>query len=312
MKIYPRYPGFVSRAITFSIDDGNLEMDQKFIDIVKPHGIRGTFNLCLPDLKRLSAEGYREMYRGYEISNHVKWHPLAMDDGIEYTVSDTPAEQPIRGDRTRLYPYGDGEGEFVVYVRDNDWPRHMADAETYLRLAAECRTALEEVFGEGSIGGFVWPFGEQRNAKVLEALTHAGYYGLRKTGSTKDSTGFALPADRMHWSYNANHKELLAVAELYEAIPDDGELKFFCFGVHSVDFEREGNWDELEAFAARFGNRPDTYYYASVGEIFAYEDAVPALEIAAERIYNPSDLAIYLAVDGKPLTVPAKTGIALG
>ncbi len=311
MKICPRYPGFVSRAITFSIDDGNLEMDKKFIDIVKPHGIRGTFNLCLPDLKRLSAEGYREMYRGYEISNHVKWHPLAMTDGVEYTFFDT-FEPPAVGNDTHIYPYGDGEGEFVVYSAHDRRPRHMADAETYLRLTAECRTALEEVFGEGSIGGFVWPYGEQRNAKVLEALTHAGYYGLRKTGSTKDSTGFALPADRMHWSYNANHKELLRVAELYEAIPDDGELKFFCFGVHSIDFEREGNWDELEAFAERFGNRPDTYYYASVGEIFAYEDAVRALEIAAEHIYNPSDLAVFLTVDGRPLSIPPKTRIPLG
>jgi len=312
MKIYPRYPGFVNRAITFSIDDGNLEMDKKFIDIVKPCGIRGTFNLCMPRLDQLSAEGYRAFYEGFEISNHVKWHPLAMIDGVEYTYSDAPVTEPIEGNNTRLYPYGDGEGEFVIYSEKDKRPRHMADAETYLRLTAECRSALEEVFGEGAIGGFVWPFGEQKNQAVLEGLMQAGYYGLRKTGSTRDTTAFALPEDRMHWSYNANHQELLSVAALYEAIPDDGTLKFFCFGVHSVDFEHAENWHELSAFAERFGNRPDTYYYATVGEIFAYEDAVRALEVGAERIYNPSALTVYIEIDGKQLTVPPKSRIALG
>ena len=172
--------------------------------------------------------------------------------------------------------------------------------------------ALEEIFGKGSVGGFVWPYNEQQNQKLIEGLRAAGYYGMRKTGATLDKTGFALPADRMRWSYNANHKELLSVSALYEAIPDDGTLKFFCFGVHSVDFENSGNWHELAAFAERFGNRPDTYYYATVGEIFAYEDAVNALEIGAERIVNPSSLTVYLEIDGNRLTVAPNSSLSLG
>ena len=312
MKLYPRYPGFVNRAITFSIDDGNLGMDKKFIDIVKPYGIRGTFNLCMPDLARLDADGYRAFYEGFEISNHVKWHPLVMKDGVEYTFFDASAALPTVGNDTHIYPYGDGEGEFVIYGARDCRPRHIADTKTYLRLAAECRAALEEVFGEGNIGGFVWPYGEQQNKALIDGLWQAGYYGMRKTGATLDKTGFALPENRMSWSYNANHKELLSVAALYEAIPDDGTLKFFCFGVHSIDFENAGNWHELEAFAKQFGNRPDTYYYATVGEIFAYEDAVRALQIGAERIYNPSELTVYLEIDGNRLTVPPKSSIALG
>ncbi len=316
MKIQYKYPGFVSRAITFSIDDGNLEMDRKFIDIVKPHGIRGTFNLIEPHLDRLDAEGYREFYRGFEISNHVKWHPLAMADGVEYEYADAPAVQPVKGSRTKLYPIpadnercGHGYG---IYFKDNDWMRFMVDVPTYLRLTAECRTALEEVFGEGSIGGFVWPYGEQNNAELFRALTEAGYYGLRKTGCTRDADAFAVPRDRMRWSYNANHLELLDVAALYEALPEDGELKLFCFGVHSVDFERSQNWCDLEAFAERFGDRPDTYYYATVGEIFAYADAAAALDIAADEIRNSTDLPIYLTVDGENLVVAPHSAIALG
>ena len=45
MTIKKYFPGFTQKAITFSIDDGNLKHDKTFIDIVKPAGIKGTFNL---------------------------------------------------------------------------------------------------------------------------------------------------------------------------------------------------------------------------------------------------------------------------
>ena len=66
------YPGWTRKAISFSIDDGNLVMDQKFKDIVEPYGIKGTFNLCSDRLTKMSPEEYREFYRGYEIANHCK------------------------------------------------------------------------------------------------------------------------------------------------------------------------------------------------------------------------------------------------
>ena len=39
------FPGWVRKSVTFTIDDGNIKMDKKFLDIVKPAGILGTFNL---------------------------------------------------------------------------------------------------------------------------------------------------------------------------------------------------------------------------------------------------------------------------
>jgi hypothetical protein len=233
---------------------------------------------------------------------------------VTYTYADEPAVPPVKVDRSRLYPLPEGDGRpgYAVYLRDSDRAFFITDTETYLRLTEECRVALEEVFGEGSVGGFVWPYGEQKNAELIRRLSEAGYYGLRKTGETRDKDNFASPRDRMHWSYNANHQSLLEVAAMYESAASTDELQFFCFGVHSVDFENAGNWDELMEFARRYGNRPDTYYYASVGEIFAYEDAVKALTVTAEKIENPSSVDVYLLVDGAPLCVPAASSIALG
>ncbi len=70
---------------------------------------------------------------------------------------------------------------------------------------------------------------------------------------------------------------------------DDGELKFFCFGVHSSDFERANKWEMLSSFAKKHGNRPQDFFYGSVGEIFDYEDAMNSLLIEDGKICNPSD-----------------------
>ena len=81
------FPGWTRKSFTFTIDDGNLEMDRRFLDIVKPRGILGTFNLCTPKFNELSAEGYRDFYRGYEIANHCKDHPTVERDGYEYPLA---------------------------------------------------------------------------------------------------------------------------------------------------------------------------------------------------------------------------------
>ena len=87
--------------------------------------------------------------------------------------------------------------------------------------------------------------------------------------------------------------------ELYEAYPDDGELKFFAFGVHSVDWDRDGNWNELEEFAEKYGARHSDYWYATVRDIFEYEDAVKSLVITETAVSNPSNIAIYAKLEGE-------------
>ena len=111
----------------------------------------------------------------------------------------------------------------------------------------------------------------------------------------------------MNWTYNAHNTTLLEVMELYEKYPDDGKLKFFSFGVHSVDFERANNWCDLESFAEKYGNRPDDYYHASVGTILDYEDAVKSALVTETGIVNNSNLPLYAKIDGEKITIPPKS-----
>ncbi len=78
------FSGWTKKSVTFTIDDGNIAYDTKFLGIIKPCGIHGTFNLCEPN--RVTPDEYRALYRGYEIANHCKHHPLSFDEGQPFVV----------------------------------------------------------------------------------------------------------------------------------------------------------------------------------------------------------------------------------
>lgn len=298
------YPNYSSKAISFTIDDGNIPMDEKFISITAPALIKGTFNLCSNLVGRDKGDFYRNMYSGYEIANHCKYHPYAMDDSIEYTFCDAQERVSAVADPSRLYPKeGAPEGIYSVLL-ERGW-RDIAETDVYIRCIDESHRELEEVFGEGSVVSYVWPFCEQNNARIKEHLASVGYENIRKTGCTRDTTGFAVPKNRMAWSYNADNRTLLEVARMYEEYPSDGELLAFIFGVHSWDFERDSNWQDLEKFAATYGGRPDDYWYATVREIFDYADAADALVVDGDTVVNPSDLDVYVDQNGKRYVIKA-------
>ena len=83
------------------------------------------------------------------------------------------------------------------------------------------------------------------------------------------------------------------------------------FHCHSVDFERDNNWCDLEFFARTFGNKPDLYYTAGVDEIFRYSVAAKQLTVTDAYVENPSDIDIYIKVDGEKFIVRAHTKLDL-
>ncbi len=295
------FPGFVRKSLSFTIDDGNLPLDRKLLDVVSPAGFRGTFNLCSDRNAEVTAEALREFYRGHEISNHCKYHTDLLPGEAYLSVADEPFDRET-ADKSKIYPRGI---EGLYYYWRRVWWATGGDFSHYRRYEREGRRELEKIFGKGSIGGYVYPDGDQKSERLKKYLEKRGYYGVRITGCVGDSTGFSFPADRMAWSYNANYTNMEEFGHKYEQAPDDGGLKFFCFGVHSHDFENAGKWDVLERFAAAYGNRPDTFYYAPVGELFAYEDAVHRLKITDEGVENPSDIDLFLTVDGTRVTLRA-------
>ncbi len=293
------FPGWTRKSISFTIDDGNLKLDRKFLGILKPYGFLGSFNLVSSSITPENRDEYIELYRGYEITNHCKYHPFAILEDDTREISDEPYS-PETADPKFLYR-SDVSG--LYHEGSKKSYRLGARSDVYLALAEEGRRELEEIFGEGSVHAFVWPYGKQADPKIFKGLCESGYMYIRKTGDFDNKTGFAVCDDRMNFSYNAHNFNMLDIMEKYEAYPDDGELKMFTFGVHSHDFENAGNWDVLETFAEKYGNRPEDYYYASVYDIFSYEDAVKSVTVTDTEVINPTDIKLYIKIDGKRVTL---------
>ena len=305
-KIEVFYPSYTRKALTFTIDDGNMKYDKMLLDILKPVGIRGTFNLC-SNIHAGKESLIREFYEGYGIANHCKHHPLAPSDSVEYIIADEPFDEES-ADATKVYRV-DGKDGFFWRMQPNGW-RQMVFADLYVRLARESLNELNAIFGEGSVRDFVWPYGEQNNAQI-KAYVYSAHRSTRKTGCTRSLDGFAIPRNKQAWSYNADHTNLLEVMAEYEKYPDDGELKFFAFGVHSVDFENAARWDDLREFAEKYGRRPADFWYATVEEIFDYEQATAQLKVKDDSVENPSDITLYIAIDGQKTAIPPHRSISL-
>ena len=303
------FPGFTRKAITFSIDDGDIPNDTKFLEIVRPAGILGTFNISSPT--RTTPEHYRELYRGYEIANHCAHHPLLMMQDQKYVVADEIYNNETAREYTEDDPVIYKTNVAGVYrIVNKGVGRNITDRENYIRFAKENRKDLEKIFGEGTIKGFVWPFGERQDKELCRALYSAGYSYIR--GGKKpalEEQDFNITEDKMHWNYTVRETNILYGMELYENYPDDGNLKVLIIGVHARDYERNGKWDDLRRFAEVYGNRPNDYYYATNIDVIEYEAAVESLIIDENTVENPSDKDIYMTVLGERTVLKAKSKI---
>ena len=193
-----------------------MKYDKMLLDILKPVGIRGTFNLC-SNIHAGKESLIREFYEGYGIANHCKHHPLAPSDSVEYIIADEPFDERS-ADATKVYRV-EGKDGFFWRMQPNGW-RQMVFADVYVRLAKESLDELNAIFGEGSVRDFVWPYGEQNNAQI-KAYVYSAHRSTRKTGCTRSLDGFAIPRNKQAWSYNADHTNLLEVMAEYEKYLSD-------------------------------------------------------------------------------------------
>ena len=302
MKLEVFYPSYTKKAITFTMDDGNIPYDKKFIDIVKPYGITGAFNLNgNTRMGGFSDEEYREFYRGYEITDHCKYHPKVITAEQIEKITDAPFDMET-SDKELIYP---SKTPGVYHKFYTTWWGYVATPEAYVAAAEAGKRELEAIFGEGNIKGFVWPYCRQDDIEVMAHLTK-NYDSVRRTGSA----GFDIPENLYDWCYNATHMTLLSRAKEFEELADDGKLKFFAFGVHPIDFERAGNWCDLEAFAKEYGNRESDFWYATPTEIFEYAAAADSLTVGDNKIINPSDKALYVKINEEKKVISPRSEIS--
>lgn len=128
MELFMRFPGFKTKALTLSYDDGVI-YDKTLIEILNRHRIKCTFNLnsgIKNDPRRIPEDEIKQVYAGHEIAVHTLTHP--------HLENLTKAEmaQEIIEDRKNLEAITGGIVDGMAY------PFGLADTVGEPELAAEC------------------------------------------------------------------------------------------------------------------------------------------------------------------------------
>ncbi len=307
------YPGYVRKAMTFTLDDGDLERDKTFFSYTEPAGFKGVVNLISSKITEQNKQAYIDMYSDYEIGNHGKFHVFRLQESDRSKIASEPFH-PSTADKNKLYIADAQNKIYHCYVVGVSGWREAMFVEDFKACVAEGDRELEQIFGcEVSYYAFPNGFrtGDYADDPQLPAYIQSlGYYGVRKTGDLGGTTKFALPADYAFMTYNATVGNLLEYARAYDELEDDGKLKYFCFGLHAADYQN--SWNVLATFCDTYGNRPDEFWYATDREIYEYAKAMEALVVDKGCVTNDSDVTLYIKVGGENKVIEPHSTVDFG
>lgn len=263
------FPGFKDKALTLSYDDGVVH-DKRLMEILDKNGIKCTFNLnsgCFAQKEGESHFTKEQALAIYKDSNHE----VAVHGRYHLSLAEVPGE-------TALYD--------IIEDRKN----------------------LEQAFGR-IVKGMAYANGNYSD-KVVEILKLCG---IKYARTTIASEKFAIPSDwlRLEATCHHNNPKLMPLLEEFLSPHKSGYYwgrnpKLFYLWGHSYEFNNNDNWNVIEDFAEKAGNRDDVWY-ATNGEIYDYVRAFENLEFSvdAKIVYNPSDIDVYLNLPENKVKVAA-------
>lgn len=210
---------------------------------------------------------------------------------------DTHSERLSRGELVSVY----AGHEIAAHGYRHNALSAVPDEQIAEEVLAD-RAALEELTG-APVRGISYAYGSVSD-RVVRSLEALGVAYCRTVWSTD---GFDLPEDFLRWQPTCHHnKNLLETADrfLRESTKLYGRL-LYVWG-HSVEFDRDGNWDMIEAFCEKLGMREELWYATNL-EIVEYQRAVQRLQFSVDRhhVFNPSAMDVWISADGEPKEVPS-------
>lgn len=264
MRVFMRYPEGKAKALTLSYDDGYVE-DIRLIETLKPYGIKATFNINSGMFSDEDAVSNKRMSKKQAKETYTNsGHEIA--------------------------------SHALTHAFLDKLPLHLAINEVL-----EDRKNLEEMFG-CVVRGFAYPYGDY-NDEVVDMLKGVGIAYARTVNST---CRFSLPEDWLRLTPTCHHK-LSRLSELADEFLADNPnadkarrapMLFYMWG-HSYEFCRENNWEILEDFAKKMGNREDIWYATNI-ELYNYVAAYNSLKFSADAsfVFNPSALTVWFEKNG--------------
>lgn len=259
MKISIRFPKGRAKALTLSYDDGMVH-DIRLIEIMKRHGLKGTFNL---NSGKYAEEGqewpegyiYRRMSRNMSVS-------VYKDSGMEVAVHGLPhpslATLPV---------------------------------DQCAREVLQDRINLEREYGT-IIRGMAYPYSSY-NDSVVEVLKLCGIAYSRTTVQTER---FDIPPDWLRLPSTCHHANprLMEIAGRFVEEKDPQEPMLFYVWGHSYEFEEDNSWHIMEEFGEYVGGRDDVWYATNI-EVYDYISAFQQLRFSVDQsiVHNPTGITLY-------------------
>lgn len=271
-----RWKNGLSHALTLSYDDG-IEADIRLIEIMQKHGLKGTFNLnseLFSKQETLTGNHHGRLSASQAVA-------LYKESGMEVAVHGAK------------HPY---------WAR---LPRHVCMSDIMCD-----RQNLEKLFG-GLIRGAAYPYGNHSDMTV-ECLRDAGIAYCRTTAATR---AFDIPPDWLRMPATCHHNDptLFELADRFLDMPvANAQPRLFYLWGHSYEFVDRDNWNIIEAFAEKMGNRDDIYYATNI-EIYDYVEAYCQLRFSSDLTYveNPTATDLWFSVDGKCYELGAGKALTL-
>ncbi len=164
------------------------------------------------------------------------------------------------------------------------------------------RRALEALCDD-FICGMSYAFGEYSNAVIQCAKT----VGIEYARTTKSTRKFLPPTEFLEWHPTCHHKEAFNEPNLIEDFLHSRAFiqpsLLYIWG-HSYEFERAGNWQQIEALCAELAGHEEIWY-ATNAQIYRYLSAARSLVYSADnsKIYNPTNTTVWLEQDGRVFSV---------
>ena len=185
-----------------------------------------------------------------------------------------------------------------MHALTHPWLETLPD-NAVIKEVYEDRENIEKIFGKIT-RGMAYPFGTYSDS-VVECLKRCGIVYSRTTAITED---FGIPKDwlRLKATCHHNNPKLMELADKFvneEPAINRAPWLFYLWG-HSYEFEGNDNWNVIEEFAKKTGNRKDVWYATNI-EVYDYVKAYESLLFSSnvKIAHNPSATKVWFVVYDK-------------
>lgn len=270
------YPGFKTKALTFSYDDG-IRQDLTLVPLLKKYGFKGTFNL---NYGQSGEKKIRQDINGEDVdcSHLVLEDSIHLYDGME--VASHTYDHPFMN----YLPY---EEQYEEYKKDIE--------------------GLESLF-HTKIHGGAYPFGTFNE----DSLKAQKANGLQYSRTTRSTYAFSFPVNPLILNPTIHHNDPKLEETVDAFFRCEDELALCYIWGHAYEFALQHNFRIIDDLGKRFKGHDEVYmgtnweilsYVNDAYEVFYYLDR----RVGEHYFVNDSESDVYLITEkGDKLIIPKK------